>query len=55
MSEAQLITQKLGFESFNPMQAGALTAGLLENSRFVMCAPTASGKTLLALLKIVDN
>lgn len=55
MSDVKVIAEKLGFETFNPMQAGSLTAGLLECNRFVTCAPTASGKTLLALLKIVDN
>lgn len=55
MDEVLTLAQKLGFESFNPMQTGAIVVGLLQSNRFVACSPTASGKTLLALLKIVDN
>lgn len=43
----------LGYSQFNPMQRKALEAGLLEGDNFVVSAPTASGKTLLALLKIM--
>jgi len=46
---------KLGFSKLNPMQEKALAEGFLEAPRVVVSAPTASGKTLLALLKIIDN
>ncbi len=44
---------KLGYDSLNPMQERALP--LLNEPRLVVSAATASGKTLLALLKIVKN
>ncbi|PIY91314.1 hypothetical protein COY71_03855, partial [Candidatus Micrarchaeota archaeon CG_4_10_14_0_8_um_filter_60_7] len=37
------------------MQAKALAEGFLDAERVVVSAPTASGKTLLALMAIVDN
>lgn len=43
---------KLGYAKLNPMQTGAVAAGLLDSGSFLVSAPTASGKTLLALLKI---
>ena len=47
--------KELGFQRLNPLQEKALAEGLLEKERVVVSAPTASGKTLLALLKILDN
>ncbi len=47
--------QKLGYPSPNPMQAAAVESGVLDAERAVICAPTASGKTLLALLRIIAN
>ncbi|MEM0475471.1 MAG: DEAD/DEAH box helicase [Candidatus Norongarragalinales archaeon] len=44
---------KLGYDALNPMQERALP--LLGEPRLVVSAATASGKTLLALLKIVKN
>ncbi len=44
---------KLGYSALNPMQEQALP--LLSETRLLVSAPTASGKTLLALLKIVKN
>ncbi|MDO8303835.1 MAG: DEAD/DEAH box helicase, partial [Sedimentisphaerales bacterium] len=46
---------KLGFAKLNPMQEKAVTEGFMDSQRVVVSAPTASGKTLLALLKIADN
>ncbi|MCX6767439.1 MAG: DEAD/DEAH box helicase [Candidatus Micrarchaeota archaeon] len=46
--------QKLGYASLNPMQEKAVPA-VLGNGKAVVSAPTASGKTLLALLKMADN
>ncbi|MFH1106819.1 MAG: DEAD/DEAH box helicase [Candidatus Micrarchaeota archaeon] len=47
--------QKLGYSSLNPMQADAIAAGVIESDRAVVCAPTASGKTLIALLRMLSN
>ena len=46
---------QLGYAQLNPLQAKALAEGLLSSERVVVSAPTASGKTLLALMKILDN
>ncbi len=46
---------ELGYASLNPLQEKSLADGLLSNDRVVVSAPTASGKTLLALMKILDN
>ncbi len=45
--------EKLSYASLNPMQEKLVAEGLLEGGRAVVSAPTASGKTLLALLRIV--
>ncbi|NYZ78311.1 DEAD/DEAH box helicase, partial [Candidatus Micrarchaeota archaeon] len=44
---------KLGYSALNPMQEQALP--LLGEQRLMVSAPTASGKTLLAVLKIAKN
>ncbi|MBI3587577.1 DEAD/DEAH box helicase [Candidatus Micrarchaeota archaeon] len=46
---------RLGFKELNPMQEKAVEAGVLEPGNFVLSAPTASGKTLIALLRMVEN
>jgi helicase len=46
---------KLGYAGLNPMQAEAVRAGVLQAPRSLVSAPTASGKTLLALLALVEN
>ncbi len=43
---------KLGYSELNPLQRKALAEGFLEAPRVLVSAPTASGKTLLALLSI---
>lgn len=45
----------MGYASLNPMQEAAMRAGYLQEHRVVVSAPTASGKTLLALMAIADN
>ena len=45
---------KLGYDKLNPMQTAAVASGLLSPGSFLVSAPTASGKTLLALLKIAS-
>jgi helicase len=44
-----------GYESLNPMQQHAIAQGLLDGSNVLVTAPTASGKTLLALLSIAKH
>ncbi|MFH1780252.1 MAG: DEAD/DEAH box helicase [Candidatus Micrarchaeota archaeon] len=46
---------KLGYSSLNKMQEKLVAEGFLSSNRCLVSAPTASGKTLLALLKIVQN
>lgn len=44
-----------GFSELNPFQQKAVEAGLLEDGNFVIAAPTASGKTLLAEITALDT
>lgn len=53
--DLQTTLQKLGYSSLNPMQEKAVKQGLLEKERIMVSAPTASGKTLLAILSILNN
>ncbi|MBI5229315.1 DEAD/DEAH box helicase [Candidatus Micrarchaeota archaeon] len=46
---------KLNYASLNPMQQKAISEGFIEEQRVVVCAPTASGKTLLALLAVIKQ
>ncbi|MBI5636065.1 DEAD/DEAH box helicase [Candidatus Micrarchaeota archaeon] len=48
------LVQKLGYNSLNPMQQAAVEGGLLEDQNFVVSSPTASGKTLVALMKTLS-
>ena len=43
-----------GFDSLNPAQTAAVDSGLLEDRNMVVAAPTASGKTLLSEVAILD-
>ncbi len=47
--------QKLGYSELNPLQKKAVAEGFLESARTLVSAPTASGKTLLALLAIARH
>lgn len=42
------------FNSLSPIQEKAVQAGLLENISLLACAPTASGKTLIATMAICN-
>lgn len=44
-----------GYPSLNPMQKHAVESGLLEEGNALVSAPTASGKTLLALLSMARH
>ena len=43
------------FPSLTPIQTKAIKAGLLENKSQLICAPTASGKTLVGSMAIVNS
>ena len=49
-----IITEKYGNLSLYPPQLEAITAGLLSDKNFVVSVPTATGKTLLAELSIIE-
>jgi len=49
-----IVLERSGFDDFNPVQKEALSKGLLEGKNLVIAAPTASGKTLVAELAVVD-
>lgn len=42
-------------DSLNPVQEKAIQAGVLEQASLLVCSPTASGKTLIATMAIVNN
>ena len=46
--------EKLGYKNLNEMQAKVVAEGLLESPRAVVSAPTASGKTLVSLLWMLN-
>ena len=49
------VLQARGYDSLNPTQKKALDAGLLSDNRnFVAASPTASGKTVIGELAIID-
>jgi len=50
----QKVLELSGHSQLNPVQKQAIDAGLLDNGNFVVAAQTASGKTLLAEIKILD-
>ena len=43
------------FTQLTPIQEKAVTAGVLEGKSLLACAPTASGKTLVAEMAILNN
>lgn len=43
------------FKNLNPVQEKAIQAGLLERESILVCAPTASGKTLIATMAISNT
>ena len=42
-----------GFEKLYPPQADSIESGLLDGKSILVSAPTASGKTLIAILAII--
>ncbi|HEV8289434.1 MAG TPA: DEAD/DEAH box helicase [Candidatus Norongarragalinales archaeon] len=49
------LLEQMGLSALNPMQEKALAEGLLEQDKVVVSAPTASGKTLLATSRLIQN
>jgi len=52
---AKSFLQSRGYETLYPPQADAVEAGLLEGHSILVSAPTASGKTLIAMLAILSH
>ncbi len=50
----QIIGQ-LSHKTLNPMQAKAVMEGVIDARKVLVCAPTASGKTLIAQLAMIKN
>ena len=48
-----LVLERHRFDSLNPVQEAAVSAGLLEGKNVVVASPTASGKTLIAELAML--
>ncbi|MBS7622979.1 DEAD/DEAH box helicase [Candidatus Bathyarchaeota archaeon] len=53
--EAKRILVEAGYDSLWPPQREAIEAGVLEGKNLVLASPTASGKTLIAELCILNN
>jgi len=49
------VLSKQGFDKLRPCQEKAIKKGLLDDKNLVVCTPTASGKTWVALLAAVKN
>ncbi|MBI2573047.1 DEAD/DEAH box helicase [Candidatus Woesearchaeota archaeon] len=43
------------FKALTPIQEKAVNAGLLDNNSLLICAPTASGKTLVATMGLINQ
>ena len=51
----EIVLEANNFSSFNPVQGLAIKKGLLKGKNLLVCAPTASGKTLIAELAFINN
>ncbi|MGH9992062.1 MAG: DEAD/DEAH box helicase, partial [Nitrososphaera sp.] len=49
------LLEKLGYSSLYPPQEMALSGGILEGKNMLVTTPTASGKTLIAMMAIVKT
>lgn len=54
-SSARKFLDSLGFKTLYPHQAEAVDAGLLEGKSLLISSPTASGKTLVAMLAMLSH
>ena len=48
------VLSKRGFKTLRPCQTKSINAGLFKDKKLVVCTPTASGKTLVAELAILN-
>lgn len=56
ISEEQFnILEKSGIKELRPSQEKAIDAGLLEGNNLLICTPTASGKTLIAEIAVIND
>jgi helicase len=55
MNPIEIVKEKSKIKKFNPVQNLALENGLLNNINLVVSSPTASGKTIIAELAIINN
>jgi helicase len=55
MDSVEKVLEKSGFGELNPVQKEALDAGLIGTENMVIAAPTASGKTLIAEIAILET
>lgn len=54
-NEIAVSLEKEGYHTFYPPQENAIKSGILEGKNFVLSMPTASGKTLLAELSLLQS
>ncbi|HJS83128.1 MAG TPA: DEAD/DEAH box helicase, partial [Nitrososphaera sp.] len=50
-----LLLDKLGYSSLYPPQEIAVSSGILDGRNMLVTTPTASGKTLIAMMAIVKT
>ncbi len=55
MEPIEIVKEQSKIKEFNPVQKLALERGLLEGRNVVVSSPTASGKTIIAELVIINN
>lgn len=49
------LLEEKGFEELRPSQIKAINQGLFDNKNFLICTPTASGKTLVAEMSFLNT
>ena len=55
MDPIETVKKQSNIKEFNPVQKLALDSGLLDNMNLVVASPTASGKTIVAELAVMNN
>jgi len=55
MDVVEIVKKRTNIKDFNPVQKLALESGLLEGVNLIVSSPTASGKTIIAELAIINN